>query len=109
MLEGNGEIKEYDYKNKLIYDGQCFHGEKSGRGNEYDFEGNLVYQGEFFNGKRNGMGTEYSSGDDIKFEGEYLNGQRWNGKEYSDNYYLNDESFESYGKRQCFILNGKQI
>ena len=52
LFKGNGEVKEYDDKD------------------------NLVFKGEYLNGKRNGIGKEYNYYGNLEFEGEYLNGEK---------------------------------
>ena len=68
-------IKIHDKENSdIIYE------LKNGQGyiKEYDWKGFLKYEGEYLNGERNGKGKEYEV-DKLLFEGFYLNGKRWNG------------------------------
>ena len=60
LKNGNGTIKEYDYYNHLMYEGEYLNRERNGKGKEYYYRGNLI------------------------FEGEYLNGKEWNGKKFYD-------------------------
>ena len=71
---GNG----YNLSGKIVYR------LKGGKGyvKEYDYDDNLIYEGEYLNGEKNGKGKEYYWDNRLKFEGEYLNGQKWNGKGY---------------------------
>ena len=61
---------------------------KKGKGNikEFNDRGSLIFEGEYLKGQKNGKGKdyyiEYSSESGIKFEGEYLYNKRWNGKGY---------------------------
>ena len=75
LKEGKGLIKEYDYYDYLIFEGEYLNGEKNGKGKEYDGNGNLQFEGEYLDGKRNGKGKEYNF-IYLIFEGEYLDGKR---------------------------------
>ena len=46
---------------------------KNGKGNikEYNYRHKLIYLGEYLNGERNGYGKEYFEDGKLKFEGEY--------------------------------------
>ena len=57
---------------------------KNGNVKEYDSKGNLEFEGEYFNGKKwNGNVKEYISEEYIIFEGKYLNGEKHGeGKEF---------------------------
>ena len=55
---------------------------RNGKGKEYDFSDKLLFEGEYLNMKRNGKGKEYDENGKLLFEGEYLNGKRKKGKEY---------------------------
>ena len=76
----NGKGKEYNYSDKIIYEGEYLDGYKNGKGKEYNNNnGELIFEGEYLKGKRwNGKAKEYYYGK-LRFEGEYENGQR-NGK-----------------------------
>ena len=56
IKDGKGNIKEYDFEGKLLYEGEYLNGERNGKGNikEYDFDGKLLYEGEYLNGVRIG-------------------------------------------------------
>ena len=83
IFEPNGKGKEYNYRDKLLYEGEYLKGERNGKGKEYDYNGNLIFDGEYLKGKRNGKGKEYYYRRLI-FDGEYLNGKRnGKGKEYN--------------------------
>ena len=77
LKNGNGFMKEYDFEERIKFEGEYLNGERNGKGKEYD-RGSLSFIGEYLNGKRNGKGKEYYY-NDLIFEGEYLNGKR-NGK-----------------------------
>ena len=47
-------MKEYNSKNKIIFEGDLLNGEINGKGKEYDYDGNLKFEGEFLNGLKNG-------------------------------------------------------
>ena len=84
--EGNGKAKEYYDNNKenycIKYEGEYLNGKRNGKGKEYDKKGKLKFEGEFLNGKRNGKGKEFNRFGLLKFEGEYMNDYRIKGKEY---------------------------
>ena len=110
IYESKGIGKEYiGTNNKLVYEGEFFHGERKGKGKEYwaflddgnvKYEGEflhgqwngkgreyyfnniLVYEGEFLNGKRHGKGIRYNGKDKIEFEGKFVNGKEWEGKSH---------------------------
>ena len=84
LINGIGNIKEYDYDGILKYEGKYLNGVKNGKGKEYDYFGvKLKYEGEYLNGQRNGKGKEYNFKGKLEFEGEYLNGvKNGKGKEY---------------------------
>ena len=73
IYESNGEGKEYDSKDNLIFEGEFLNGERNGKGREYWYY-SLKFVGEYLHGKRNGKGKEYNSDNKLIFEGEYLNG-----------------------------------
>ena len=68
--------------NYKIKSGKYKIGEKNGNGKEYNFKNKLIFEGEYLNGKRNGKGKEYNSNDELIFEGEYKNGIKLSGKGY---------------------------
>ena len=97
----NGERvkgREYNYDEKLVYEGEYLNDKKNGKGKTYDENGKLKYDGEYLNGIKNGKGIEYYREPDIKYVCEYKNGKKHGkGKEYSYNYnfieeYYNNES-----------------
>ena len=57
LINGKGKIKEYQYNNKLLYEGQYLNGKRNGYGKEYCFD-KLLFEGQYLNGKRNGYGKE---------------------------------------------------
>ena len=81
----NGEGKEYDFDDNLIFEGNYLNGKRNKKGKEYYTNGKLKFDGEYLNGKRHGKGIKYGTNlFSNLFEGEYLNGRKWNGK-ISDN------------------------
>ena len=77
----NGKGKEYDWKGKLIFEGEYLNG-KRWNGNEYDPDNNFAYK--LKNG--NGLIKKYDYDGNLIFEGEYLNGKRnGEGKAYNCN------------------------
>ena len=99
----NGE--GYNIYKKIIYK------LKDGKGyvRNYDFDDNLIYEGEYLNGEKNGKGKEYYWDNILAFEGEYLNGKKWNGKGYNKNkmiYQLKDGkgSVEEYDKVEIKLI-----
>ena len=44
-------MKVYDYKGKLIFEGEYLNGLKNGKGKEYDYDGKLKFEGEYLNGE----------------------------------------------------------
>ena len=65
IYESNGNGKEYDKFDRLIFEGEYINGD-------------VKFDGEYVNGERNGKGKEYLNGV-LQFECEYLNNNR-NGK-----------------------------
>ena len=85
----NGNVKEYISKEYIIFEGKYLNGEKHGEGKEFDKYGILLFEGNYFIGERHDKGKEYYDNKKIKFEGEYLYGLKWNGIMYSyDNNYM---------------------
>jgi hypothetical protein len=69
-----GQIKEYDDKGRLVFEGGLLYGKKHGKGKEYQY-GNLIFDGDYFYGKRwNGYGKDYNKHNELIFRGEYING-----------------------------------
>ena len=103
LINGNGKIKEFNEKGKLIFEGEYLNEERNGKGKEFDFlDGYLVFEGEYLNGERNGNGKEYDDKGKLDFEGEYQNGRRWNGKgkEYDSDTGLEYEVGYLYGEKR---------
>ena len=48
LIKGNGKVREIN-KDQLYYEGDYFHGEKSGDGIEYYNREALLFEGKFFN------------------------------------------------------------
>ena len=132
--ERNGEGKEYDLYNNLIFKGKYLKGKKwegkgykkndemifelkDGKGHvkEFNHHYNMLFEGEYLNGERNGKGKEYYNYIKLKFEGEYFNGKRWNGKGYSPNnnliYELNSGKgyVIEYGNNGCLAFEGEYL
>ena len=76
----NGNVKEYNSKGELEFEGEYVEGIRNGKGKEY-YNNELIFEGEYSNNKRwNGKSKEYDKYTDrLIYEGEYLNGER-NGK-----------------------------
>ena len=116
LKEGNGYIKEYDYKGRLIIEGEYLNGqlngkvigpyftgeykngEKNGKFKEYYEKDKLEFEGEYLNGEKNGKGKWYDWDGKIKFEGEYLYGFRRKGKSYIDGILEYEGEFLFYRK-----------
>ena len=137
ILEGkkHGKGKEYDYKNRIIFEGEYFKGERwNGKVKEYDNNGGIINEKEYFNGKIIEDNNEklnlnenkivsfikefFEESDKLRFEGEYLNDEKWNGIMYNKddnfkieikngNWNLNDSNFKIkyLGKGQYIIQN----
>ena len=101
----NGNGKEYDSNDDLIYEGEYLNGERNGKGNEYR-NGNLIFKGEYLNGERNGKGKEYFN-NKLLFEGEYYKGTQWIGKLYDcSGKIINELKREKSGRIKEYF-NGK--
>ena len=120
--ERNGKGKEYDYNNKLRFEGEYLNNKRwNGKGyNKYGqlvfelkngcgqvkecYEEGLEFEGEYLNGNKNGKGKECVLDTNLViFEGEYLNGEKnGKGKEYYGDDILKYEGEYKNGK-----LNGK--
>ena len=72
-IKWNG--RGYDENGDIIYEII----NENGKVKEYDYIDNLIFDGEYLNGKRCGIGREYNSKGIIYYYGEYVNGHRWNG------------------------------
>ena len=54
LINGNGQVKEYDEKANLIFEGEYLNGKRwNGKGKEYGWLDKLEYDGEYINGKKN--------------------------------------------------------
>ena len=97
IKNGAGIIKEYNYKDKLIFEGEYLNGKRNGKGKEYNKnDGNLLFEGEYLNGEKNGKGKEYNNNGNVIFEGIYLNGKRSYGKGIENN-------------KKILLFNGKYL
>ena len=85
-LQENMNISLINYK---YFGGKYVEYELNGEGKEYNDCDKLIFEGEYLNGKRNGKGKEYNNLGKLRFEGEYLNGKKnGKGKEYD---FFNDK------------------
>jgi hypothetical protein len=93
--------KGYDYDGKEIYE------IINGKGNvkEYSYFGRLIYEGEYLNGERKGKGKTYWN-NRLEFEGEF-NGGNINGKKerYKNKIY----SSNNYNRVSVFNINDDYI
>ena len=48
----NGKVKEYNYKDNIIFEGEYLNGKINGKGKEYDDDGNLIFEGQYSNGNK---------------------------------------------------------
>ena len=102
------KVKEYDYKGRLLFDGEYFNEKKwkgklkvysddilvfegdyldgkiwNCKGKIYNFRGDVIFDGEIKNGLKDGNVKEYYDNDQLKFDGNYLKGEKnGNAKEY---------------------------
>ena len=58
LKDGKGHVKEYDYNENLIFEGEYLEGRRYAKGKEYKND-KVIYEGEFSIGCRNGNGKEY--------------------------------------------------
>ena len=73
-----------------MYDGEYVNGVRNGQGKEYDGNEKLIFEGEYKEGKKwNGQAKEYYYDGELIFEGEYIEGQKV-GKEY--NFYSSENN-----------------
>ena len=79
VYDKDGKGKEYDWIDRLIFEGEYLNRKRHGKGKEY-YKGKWEFEGEYINGERNGKGKEYDLNGRLEFEGKYLNGEKWNGK-----------------------------
>ena len=90
--EKDGKGKEYDFDNKLLFEGEYKNGKKNGKGKEYTYDTDekqnhfieFTFEGEYLNGKKNGKGKIYNSNNNIIFDGEFKNGYQLLGKGYDN-------------------------
>ena len=82
IKDGKGLIKEYEYDDKLIFEGEYLNRYKNGKGKQYDNKGKLIFEGEYSYNKIR-KGKVYIN-DRLKYEGEYLNYRKKNGKGYDE-------------------------
>ena len=52
LKKGNGKVKEYNWNDTLLFEGEYLNGKRNGKGKEYDYAGKLVFEGEYKNGKK---------------------------------------------------------
>ena len=90
IKNGQGIVKEYDKKKRLIFDGEYINGEKNGKAIEY-----RTYDGycecEYVNGEKTGKAKDYDKNGNVIFEGEYYKGKKWNGKVFDK---INNKTYE---------------
>ena len=90
IKNGQGIVKEYDRKKRLIFDGEYINGEKNGKAKEY-----RTYDGycecEYVNGEKTGKAKDYDKNGNVIFEGEYYKGKKWNGKVFDK---INNKTYE---------------
>jgi len=102
IREKNGNAKEYDKKDQLIFEGEYLNLKRNGKGKEYK-KGKLIFEGEYSKGEKNGKGKEYNKLEDLIFEGEYLQGERnGKGKEYYPNGTIKFEGEYLNGKKNGY-------
>ena len=78
LKNGKRYIKEYNFENILIYEGEYKNGDKNGKGQEFYYDGMILFKVEYYKGKkRNGKG--YNIDGNIIYEIK-------NGKEYIKKY-----------------------
>ena len=132
LKNGKGYVKEYNYYNYLLFEGEYLNGEKNGKGKEYYYKRDLLvgilgynlndrekvkFEGQYKNGERNGKGKEYSRDGYLIFEGEYLFNERRKGKafieqrlEYEGEYFKgikwNGKGYDEKGNIIYEIKNG---
>ena len=104
----NGKGKEYNYDDKLLFEGEYLNKKRNGKGKEYGEYCILIFEGEYINGKRNGKGKEYNYGK-LLFEGEYLNGNRLNGNGYDNNNNRDNSIKEGKGLIKEYNINNNLI
>ena len=127
IQDKNGKTKEY-YNGLLSYEGEYLNDKRNGKGKEYDYKRKILFEGEYINGERwNGKIKElikYNS-NEMEFEGEYINGEKIGKvKKYYTNYsgrnleyeggFKNDkkngygkEYYEEYQEEEKLIYEGE--
>ena len=107
VYDKDGKGKEYDWIDRLIFEGEYLNRKRHGIGKEY-CNGKLKFEGEYINGERNGKGKRYYYGK-LLFEGEYYNGKRnGKGKEYDYEGELKFEGEYYKNQRISFISNNQK-
>ena len=81
IKDGKGNIKEYNYDDKLIYKGEYSNGEKNGKGKGYK-NGKLEFEGEYLYDKF--LKGKYYINEKLEYNGEFLYNKKWNGKGYDE-------------------------
>ena len=106
-LQKKIDISIINYK---FFSGKYIIYETKNKGKEYEYNDKLLYEGEFLNGERYGKGKEYEN-NHIIFEGEYLNGKKWKEKVkiYKKEYdpYFDDYNYSLLREEQ--FLNGERF
>ena len=96
---------QYDTKNNILYNSN-----KMDRiVKEYNFHNKIIFEGEHKDGKRNGKGKEFYYDGKLKFEGKYLNGKMWEGKGYDKSNNIIYELKDGKGLIKEYFLNDKLI
>ena len=72
----NGNLKIFNEKGELKFEGNIENGKKNGRAKEYNGK-NLIFEGEYLFGEKNGYGKEYNN-NNLIFEGIFSYGFRIN-------------------------------
>ena len=107
LKNGNGYVKEYNYKGKLKFEGEYLNGKKNGKGKEYHYNGKLEFEGEYLIGYKNGKVKEYDYNGYLEFEGEYYYGLKWNGKGYNKSNNIVYELINGKGYAKEYYDDGK--
>ena len=95
LKNGTGKIKEYNYFDKLIFEGEYLNNLRHGKGKVYSkTNGQLIFEGEYLTGKKNGFGKEYYLNGQLFYEGEYLEGNKsGKGKKYNNGQVIDEGDF----------------
>ena len=75
---------------------------------KYNIKNLLIFEGEIVDELKNGNGKGYINGK-LEFEGEYLNNKKWNGKGYDENGNIMYELFNGNGKVKEYDFTGRNI